>query len=149
MKQFKLLIPVFLLFVACNAFATKSNLFSYNQITIANELNEVTEIENFVLTHENATLANIIAQSETANKLNIKNLTSNFKQFTFDNIDWSAFLWGFCCFPIGAGIGAFVVLLDDSASKDSKISYLIGAGAGFIVSTSFWRLSYYNGWLWY
>ena len=142
-SHFKLI----LVFLENRTFASNFDLFAMNEDQISASLSQATEIENYVIAHENLTLTSL--QTESQSNLNLKNVVSNFRSFTFDSMDWQAFLWGFCCFPIGAAIGDFIILLDDNSSDDSKKSYLIGAAIGFVFSSGLWRASIYNGWFWY
>jgi len=147
MKHLILIFTLFLTVVVNKVSASSADLFSMDEEQISASLSQATEIENYVIAHNDVTLTSLQLESES--NLNLKNVVANFKAFTFDSIDWKAFLWGFCCFPIGAAIGVFVILLDENSSHDSKVSYIIGAAVGFVFSSSFWRVSVYNGWFWY
>ncbi len=48
-----------------------------------------------------------------------------------DAVDWGAFAWGFCCWPIGV----FVIAINDDKDKDSKNSFVAGIASSVIVST--------------
>jgi len=147
MKKILLTFTILLSLIGNKVSANNTDLFAMNEDQVSASLSQATEIENYVINHENTTLT--FLQTESQSNLNLKNVVSNFRSFTFDSMDWQAFLWGFCCFPIGAAIGAFIILLDDNSSDDSKKSYLIGAAVGFVFSSGLWRASIYNGWFWY
>jgi len=147
MKKILLAFTILFSLIGNKVSATDADLFAMNEDQVSASLSQATEIENYVIAHENLTLTSL--QTESQSNLNLKNVVSNFRSFTFDSMDWQAFLWGFCCFPIGAAIGAFIILLDDNSSDDTKKSYLIGAAIGFVFSSGLWRVSIYNGWFWY
>jgi hypothetical protein len=56
--------------------------------------------------------------------LNLANFNANAASFTFDDINWKAFAWGFCCWPIGL----FTVVFKSSSTREDKISFFIGWG---------------------
>ncbi|WP_375580540.1 hypothetical protein ABWH96_05765 [Marivirga tractuosa] len=132
--------------VACfmflsSGYATNTDLFELNEEKINTEFAELNELEAYVSMNENVTIHNIY--EENAGLVAGMNLSygpegmMGQNGFSIDNFEWGSFAWGFCCFPIGATIGIFTVLLNDNKGSDHKISYFIGAGIGFLFSGGF------------
>jgi hypothetical protein len=138
----KLLLAIAALFViASSSYATNADLFELNEEKINAEFSELNELEAYVSMNENVTIHNIY--QENAGLVNGMNLSygpegmMGQNGFSIDTFEWGSFAWGFCCFPIGATIGIFTVLLNDNKGSDHKISYFIGAGIGFLFSGGF------------
>lgn len=137
MKKLLLVAALFVAAISNKSIASSADLFAYddNQVTV--ELAQVTTIENYVTTHEDVTLTILQSDATIVNQLDLAKFNSSTASFTFDDMNWKAFAWGFCCFPIGGAIGIFTVLLKDDSTREDKISYFIGLGVGFILSSSF------------
>ncbi|GAB3330498.1 hypothetical protein GCM10027429_07880 [Marivirga atlantica] len=118
--------------ISFSGYASNDNLFELNEDKINSEMSALNELETYVEMNENATLS-------TVSQLNPE-LTSSLKyspestmahnDFSFDDMQWGSFAWGFCCWPIGI----FTVLLNDSKGSDHKISYFIGIGVSLILA---------------
>lgn len=132
------------IFSAISYASTNTDLFELNEEKINTEFAELNELEAFVSMNENVTIHNIY--QENAGLIAGTNLSygpegmMGHNGFSIDNFEWGSFAWGFCCFPIGATIGIFTVLLNDNKGSDHKTSYLIGAGVGFLFSGGFGRV---------
>ncbi|WKK85712.2 hypothetical protein [Marivirga arenosa] len=135
-KVFLALIAVFV--VSSTSYASNTDLFTLNEEKINTEFKELNELEEFVAMNEDVTLNTVY--SENSNLVAGMNLSygaegmMGHNGFSMDSFEWGSFAWGFCCFPIGAAIGVFTVLLNDNKGSDHKISYFIGAGLGFLFS---------------
>lgn len=138
----RLLLAVAACFVlASSSYATNADLFKLNEEKINAEFAELNELETYVSMNDNVTIHNIY--QENAGLIAGMNLVygpegmMGQSGFSMDSFEWGSFAWGFCCFPIGATIGIFTVLLNDNKGSDHKTSYLIGAGVGFVLSGGF------------
>jgi hypothetical protein len=128
MKKFLLVAALFVAAISNKSFANSADLFAYNESQVAVELTQATEIENYVTAHDNATLTALQADANASNQLNLANFNSGAAAFTFDDVNWKAFAWGFCCWPIGI----FTVLLKSSSTKEDKISFFIGLAVAVV-----------------
>jgi hypothetical protein len=134
MKNKLFLTCIFLSALVNFSFASKSDLFAYDKAGLQTELSDVQQLETYVLSNPGTTISQIqenpefspVAKSLSANPLS--------PQFSLDNMDWGAFAWGFCCWPVGF----FVVILNKSKDNDSKISYLIGVATAFVLTGGVW-----------
>jgi hypothetical protein len=43
-------------------------------------------------------------------------------------MNWKAFFWGFCCWPVGL----FTVIFKSDSTREDKISFIIGAAIWWI-----------------
>lgn len=138
-----LLAIVACLVIASSSYATNTDLFELNEEKINAEFAELNELEAFVSMNENVTIHNIY--QENAGLIAGTNLSygpegmMGQNGLLMNNFEWGSFAWGFCCFPIGAAIGVFTVLLNDNKGSDHRTSYLIGAGIGFLLSGGAFR----------
>jgi len=138
----KLLLAIVACFVFTSlSYGTNADLFVLDEAKISAEFTELNELEAYVSMNDNVTIHNIY--EENAGLVSGMNLSygpegmMGHSDFSMDNFEWGSFAWGFCCFPIGATIGVFTVLLNDNKGSDHKISYFIGAGIGFLFSGGF------------
>ena len=127
MKKTTLLIAALL--VSVITFAGQADLFDVNEQAINQEFSNLTQLENFVSTNNFVSLDEIAAtNSYDLSAINVNSLsTSGQGDFSFA---WDGFLWGFLCCPIGF----FVVAINGDKSKDQKMSFWIGVGAGVLFS---------------
>lgn len=135
----KLRLLTLLLFLGTSfaSFASSADLFAFNEEAIEAEFSEISAFENFVVENNTMSYADMQANgslSQFALDFNTFDASAA-PMFGFEDVDWGSFLWGFCCFPCGAIIGVFTVLLNDNKDADSRMSYFIGAGVGFVLST--------------
>lgn len=106
------------------AFSSNADLFSYDKATIDNEFEEINKLESFVESN------GMISYSELSTQENPGEFQLNWNQYNADaspmfgiaDMDWGAFAWGFCCWPVGL----FTVLFNSNKDSYSKTSYLIG-----------------------
>lgn len=82
---------------------------------------------------ETLTYQEIVAKSELNNTFSLKEGISSSAAagFAFEDMDWAAFAWGFCCCPVGL----FVVALNKDKEQEQKMSYWIGVGTNVVLST--------------
>jgi len=128
MKKF--LLGAALVFAAYvnNSFASTADAFAYNENTVSAQLTEATQIENYVSANSDVTFSEMQADANLASALNLGNFNANAASFTFDDMNWKAFFWGFCCWPIGL----FTVVFKSDSTREDKISFFIGVGIQWI-----------------
>ena len=143
MKNLLLVFVLFLSALSNKSAASNCDLFSMNEDQVSKSLYQATEIESYVLTHGQANLSELSKNIEVNNKLNLGNFNVSAASFTFDDMNWTAWAWGFCCWPIGI----FTVIVKDGSTREDKISYLLGIGTGCILSIPGYFLNayYYAG----
>lgn len=132
----RLLTLLLVLGTSLASYASTADLFAFNEASIEAEFSEITAFETFVVENNGMTYADMQANGALSQfSLDFNTFdASAAPMFGFEDLDWGSFLWGFCCFPCGAIIGVFTVLLNDNKDSDSRMSYFIGAGVGFIIS---------------
>lgn len=133
MKKFNFLFVAMFVFFATSLNASTADLFSYNEQAISSQMSDLNELETYVKSHEGITLNEMtVAKVSVLNKFDASSpLDYSHTLFGIEDMDWGAFAWGFCCWPIGI----FTVILNKNKDSNSKISYLIGVGTWFALST--------------
>lgn len=93
--------------------------FKINELKLVEAFAELdaidASIESSGLSFEQVALEHSLA----VNALEASPLAPN---FGFDDMDWGAFAWGFCCSPVGF----FVVAINSNKDNDQKASFWIG-----------------------
>jgi hypothetical protein len=128
MKKFLLAAALVFAAYVNNSFASTADAFAYDENTVSAQLTEATQIENYVAANGDVTFTELQADANAASALNLGNFNANTASFTFDDMNWKAFLWGFCCWPIGI----FTVLIKSDSTREDKISFVIGAAIWWI-----------------
>ncbi len=127
MKHFLTIILLFFM-VSANSLATNADLFSIDEIAMEAQLSELTELESLVTSSPDLTFDEVASTLDF--ELEAHSYALMASKFTLDDMEWGPFLWGFLCCPVGL----FVVVLDDSSTKNEKLSYWIGVGANVVLS---------------
>jgi hypothetical protein len=129
--------------ILISANASKSDLFTYDQNAVNTELSQLTTLENYVYNNEGVTYSQVLESNSAMAITNMNGLSS---AFSLGDMDWGAWAWGFCCWPIGL----FTVILNKDKDSNSKISYLIGFGCAVVLGIISNIVSYAAyGSLWY
>jgi hypothetical protein len=124
----KLYLAICLTLLVWQAGATVSgNDFSYDEAAFATEMEELIALEQEVISHD-FTLTDLRSQDALTTKFASLDLAQS--AFGIDDMDWGAFAWGFCCWPIGF----FVVAINSSKTNDQKLSFWIGMGTSVVIS---------------
>jgi hypothetical protein len=117
------------------ASASNADLFSYDLSEINTELSDLEVVENVIAQNQNSTIDEINRKIINNNLLN-SSFDTNYKSslmvrnaFTIDDMDWGAFGWGFCCWPVGL----FVVATNNDKEQSQKKSYWIGCGSAIVL----------------
>lgn len=103
--------------------------FSYDKNSLTNEFSQLDKVAAYVdktnisyteLSNSHVFEGNIELTNSIAVKPNLK----------FEDVDWGAFAWGFCCWPIGV----FTVILKDDVDNNSKNSFFAGIASKVIAT---------------
>ncbi len=124
------IITVFLL--NAKMYAGNSDLFTYNQEAIEAEFAQLNALETYVNTYDVTWSELKASNTMILTELHFDNVEMSKPvgmMFGIDDINWTSYAWGLCCWPVGI----FTVLLDDDEGNDSKISYFIGVGTFLIM----------------
>ena len=123
----KILSTLCMALFALSISATTANDFAFDEQKVENAMETLNELEVYVQTtgitfdkmekEERVLFAGIAAASYSAS-------------FSIDDMDWGAFAWGFCCWPIGF----FVVAINSRKDSYQKMSFWIGLGVSVILS---------------
>lgn len=104
--------------------------FSYDKNALKNEFSQLDKIETYI-DETNATYAELSNSTSFKDNIELTNAIAVKPNLKFEDVDWGAFAWGFCCWPIGV----FTVLLKDDVEKDSKNSFFAGIASRVIVTS--------------
>ena len=134
----KTLLLLFVIMFSFSAFSKNADLFSFDEEKVKENFSELTTLENVLSAEKGLTLNDM----ENLYPELVSNINYNYQAaskpltslFSIDDMDWGAFAWGLCCWPVGV----FTVILNDDKGSNSKISYLIGLGTSFIISGGAW-----------
>ena len=135
------------------ASASNADLFSYDLSEINTELSDLEVVENVIAQNQNSTIDEINRKIINNNLLN-SSFDTNYKSslmvrnaFTIDDMDWGAFGWGFCCWPVGL----FVVATNNDKEQSQKKSYWIGCASStvFSVITGLVGFFVFDSFYWY
>lgn len=125
MKKILLLLCLALVGLTSQA-AVSANDFQYDETAVIAEFQEVTELENTLLAND----FSLNTAPESPALAGYLNAMATPAPFSIDDMDWTAFAWGFCCWPVGF----FVVAINSSKTSDQKLSFWIGTGVSIILS---------------
>lgn len=109
-----------------NVKAENANDFSFDETEFHQEMSALTEVEQLAKT-QGLTYHSLQSHDKYANLLT--EMGMNQASFSFDDMDWGSFAWGFCCWPVGF----FVVAINSNKDSDQKLSFWIGAITGMII----------------
>lgn len=125
MKKILLSLCFALVGLASHAAVTATD-FQYDEARFTTEFQEVTELENALLSSN----FSLNALPESDRLAGYMQAMTSPVPFSIDDMDWTAFAWGFCCWPVGF----FVVGINSSKTSDQKLSFWIGMGVSVVVS---------------
>ena len=118
-----------------NVSASNADLFSYDLSKITSELSDLEVVENIIDQNQNSTVEEINTQIIKNNFLSTSfetNYSSSLalRAGLIDDMDWAAFAWGFCCWPVGF----FVVVTNKDKDSNQKKSFWVGLGTSVVLS---------------
>jgi len=121
----KVVLFIFMSLFTVTLFAGNDELFNLDEAALEVQFQELTTLENFVLTNNNVTAIDL-----SDNGFDMAGFAFNTNMNSGMEFMWEGFLWGFLCCPVGF----FVIAIDDDESKDNKMSFWIGVGASVVLS---------------
>jgi hypothetical protein len=139
---------ILLLAVSITTFAS-DNLFVLDENKVSESVYEAEMLNDYLETNEIKTISELSLEEKTARVYNLsqfenrKPLSPMFEGI--DDMNWTSFAWGFCCWPVGF----IIIILNNNHNNDSKVSYLIGVLAGIFVWGGFFWFGRGIGWWWY
>lgn len=104
--------------------------FSYDKTDLSEKFSYINEISDFV-DQSGVTYSELSSNPLFTGNIELTNSINVKPNLKFGELDWGAFAWGFCCFPVGI----FAVLINDKKDIKSKESFLAGWGASMIASS--------------
>ena len=107
-----------------------TNVFSYDKNDLSSQFSKLEQVSLFV-EQNNVSYSELSKNPLFKGNLDLTNHISVKPNFSFDDIDWISFAWGFLCCPVGF----FVVVLDDDKTKEEKTSFWIGFITSSVLST--------------
>ena len=107
-----------------------TNDFSYDKNQLSSQFSNLEQVSIFV-EQNNVTYSELSKNPLFEGNLDLTNHISVKPNFSFDDIDWISFAWGFLCCPVGF----FIVVLDDDKSKEEKTSFWIGVISSVVLSS--------------
>ena len=119
-----------LLILAIPTFSLAGNTeFSYDKNSLTNEFNELDKVAAYV-DQNNVSYTELSNSHIFKGNIELTNAIAVKPNLKFEDVDWGAFAWGFCCWPIGI----FTVILKDDVDKNSKNSFFAGIASKYIAS---------------
>ncbi len=123
MKKIALLL--FMSLFTVTLFAGNSDLFNLDETALEVQFQELTTLENFVLSNDNVTYIDLADKG-----FNMAGYAFNTNMDSGMEFMWEGFLWGFLCCPVGF----FVIAINSNETRDNKLSFWIGVGAASVLS---------------
>lgn len=117
---------IVLLILPTLAFADNSE-FSYDKNALTNEFSQLDKIETYV-EETNVSYTELSNSPVFKGNIELTNAIAVKPNLKFEDVDWGAFAWGFCCWPVGV----FTVLINDDKDQNSKNSFWAGLGSSVI-----------------
>lgn len=125
----KLIYTLLILGVPALSFAGSSE-FSYDKDALTTDFSQLDKVSSFVETSD-VTYSELSKSPVFEGNLQLTNHIAIQPNFGFDDIDWKAFAWGFCCWPIGIFL---YILPSRDKSSEEKTSFWIGLLTSVVLS---------------
>ena len=129
----KLFILLFFVSTTILSFGGNAALFSYNADELQNEFSDLQSLETMLIANQNLTIADFEQMDiDWLSRIDLENMKTASPiqaMFGIEDMDWTAFAWGFCCCPIGF----FTIAIKDDKSNEEKISFWIGVAVNFVL----------------
>lgn len=122
----KILFIFSLSFIAFSLSAATSEDFKMDEYELNNSMVQLDELEAEI-NATNSTYDELLGTS-SSNLLNGVYAGPAGPDFSFSDMDWGSFAWGFCCWPVGF----FVVGINGKKEQNQKTSFWIGMGVGLV-----------------
>jgi flagellar capping protein FliD len=137
--------------VILSASAGNASLFQLNKNKVNAEMNQLSQVENYVASHEGVTLTQLKAEnSDIINGINLTESTSTLSALTEGALGIPSFIWGCVLGWVGILI-TYLVTQDSDETKKALYGCLIGWVGGFLLyivfvvlifgGTAFWSVA--------
>ena len=131
----KLFILLFFVSTTILSFGGNAALFSYDADELQSEFSDLQTLETMVIANQDITIADFEAMDiDWLNRIDLENMKTTSPvqaMFGIEDMDWTAFAWGFCCCPVGF----FTIAIKDDKSDDEKISFWVGVAVNMVLGT--------------
>jgi hypothetical protein len=123
MKKILYLFSLCALVFIGKANASTASLFELNESEVQLEMTDLNNLESYVELHQGITLNDLMQNVNLVQQFSLKSMPSHpfSPMFSFDDMAWFGFLWGFCCFPVG-----FIIYFVGDKEEEYLISVIIG-----------------------
>lgn len=101
--------------------------FEYDKGELQSEFRTLDNLSSY-LDKTNLSYAQVSELNLFEGDLELTNSLALKPNLKLDEVDWGAFAWGFCCWPIGI----FTVAINDDKDKNSKNSFVAGVVSSVI-----------------
>ncbi len=113
--------------------SANQNPMQFDRQKFEEDFDKLKQLEHYVSTHDLSGVQGLKKRKpELLKGVNLASSNTSSavaKGWSFSDMEWGPFAWGFCCWPVGL----FTVAINDDKSKNEKISYWIGAGTSTVV----------------
>jgi hypothetical protein len=138
MKKLLILASMLILLGVGKSMAGQADLFSYDAVTIENQMAQLDQLEGYVLDNPGITLGEMATQGNTlASLVSDANGISGFNMINEKVFGIPGFLWG-CVF---SWVGVLVVYLVGQDKAETK-SAIVGCVVGAVAYTAFYAVYY-------
>jgi len=139
MKKLLILASLLILIGVGKSMAGQADLFSYDAVTIENQMAQLDQLEGFVLENPGITLGQMATEGNAlASLVSDPNGISGFNLINEKVFGVPSFLWG-CVF---SWVGVLVVYLVGKDPKETK-SAIIGCVVGAVAYSAFYAIYYF------
>jgi hypothetical protein len=128
-KQFFFLTLLMALTIS-NSYAKLSSYFEIDEYAIESEFKELNDLDKSLSNELKGMSYSDLVEKKVSNAVIGLSSHPMSPNFSINEMDWGAFAWGFCCWPIGF----FVVVTNKNKEPNSKLSYWIGLGTSLVFS---------------
>jgi hypothetical protein len=139
MKKLTFLVSLLLLLGVGTSMASQADLFSYDAVTVENQMAQLDQLEGYVLDNPGVTLAEMTSTGNAlASLVSDPNGLNGFNMINEKVFGIPSFLWG-CVF---SWVGVLVVYLVGQDKAETK-SAIIGCVVGAVAYTAFYAIYYF------
>ena len=103
--------------------------FSYDKNSLTNEFSQLDKVDAYV-DQTNVSYTELANSPVFKGNIELTNAIAVKPNLKFEDVNWGAFAWGFCCWPVGV----FTVLINDNKDKMAKDSFWAGIASAAIAS---------------
>ena len=129
----KIFILLFFVSTTILSFGGNAALFSYDADELQSEFTDLQSLETMVIANQNLTIADFEQMDvDWLNRIDLEKMKTTSPvqaMFGIEDMDWTAFAWGFCCCPVGF----FTIAIKDDKSSDEKLSFWVGVGVSVVI----------------